>query len=642
MAPPALDRAVRQCLAKDPDDRWQSAGDLRRELLWVGQGAPPATAGGAARPSAPQRRERIAWGLALVAGAIAVALAWPRGTRHESVAPMQLSLLGPEGVSIRPSAEGVAVSPDGAMVAVVCRDSSGGEALWLQSLATGTSRLVPGTSAGDYPFWSPDSRRLGFFAEGRLRVVTLATATVENLCEALDGRGGSWSPRGEIVFAPTSSGGLQRVSEAGGAPRAATTPDSARGEAGHRFPRFLPDGRHFLYVTSSSQGPRIRLASLDKPATSELIVAGTSPLYAEPGYLLFGREGNVYAQPFDARRLRVTGPAVALPIQSSVSWAWGAPFGSISAGGVLVRAPSSEKRTRFLWLDRRGSPIRDLSFPPEVYGRFRLSPDDRRVALEVITSSGTLVYDGDLSTGVLTRLSKQSGTHFLPVWSADGRYVVYGSAARGARSLVMVAPGRAQAESVLAKLDDAFNMPNSWSPDGRFLLFRRLFPETQDDVWTLPLEGDHRPRPYLAGPARETDAAISPDARWVAYVSDESGRRELYVCSYPEADRKVRVSRNGVGEARRAQGVVAFWRADGRALVYLDADQVTLIEMAVKIGEQFSFGEPHALFRLARGMEMPVPTSAQDRFLVLVDTEAGSSSVMRVNTDWRGLLPAGR
>ena len=641
MAPPVLDRAVRQCLAKDPDDRWQSAGDLRRELLWIaGQGATSATAEGTARPSSARRRERIAWGLALVSVAIAVALAWPRGPRHESVGPMQLSLLGPEGVTVRPSSEGVAVSPDGSMVAMVCRDSAGGEAIWLQSLATGASRLVPGTGQGDYPFWSPDSRRLGFFAEGKLRVATLATATVENLCDALDGRGGSWSPRGEIVFAPTSAGGLQRVPETGGVPRTATTLDSTRGEGSHRFPRFLPDGRHYLYVTSTPSGLLVRLASLDEPETSELI-HGSSPLYAEPGYLLFGRQGNVYAQPFDARRLRVAGPAVALPLQSFVSYSFGAPFGSISAGGVLVRAPNPETRSRFVWLDRRGSPIGDVSLSPAVYGRFRLSPDDRRVAVEVITSGSTLVYDGDLSTGILTRLSRPSGLHLMPTWSADGRNVVYGSGSNEGRNLVISPLGRAEAESVLAKLDGLFNMPNSWSPDGRYLLFRRLHPETQDDVWTLPLEGDRRPRPYLAGPARESDASVSPDGRWVAYVSDESGRRELYVSSYPEADRRVRVSRRGAGYGRRGLGV-SFWRADGRALVYLDGDQVTVMEVPVKLGEQFSFGEPHPLFRLAPGMETPTPTSAHDRFLVLVDTEGGSRSVLRVNTDWRGLLPGAR
>ena len=644
MAPPALDRTVRQCLAKDPDDRWQSAGDLRRELLWsAGQGAASAVAEGIAAPSASRRRERIAWGLALVSAAIAAALAWPRETRHEGVGPMELSLLGPEGVSVRPDPGAVVVSPDGSMVAMVCRDSAGGEAIWLQSLATGTSRLLPGTGRGDYPFWSPDSRRLGFFAEGKLRETTLATNTVENLCEALDARGGSWSPRGEIVFAPTSVGGLQRVPETGGVPRTATTPDSTRGERGHRFPRFLPDGRHFLYVTSTRSDLRVRLASLDGPETSEVIARSSSPLYAEPGYLLFRREGNVYAQPFDTRRLRVTAPAVALPMQSSGGYAWGTPFGSISAGGVLVRAPDWSRPSRFLWVDRHGSPIGDVSLPPAVYGRFRLSPDNRRVAVEVVTPSGALVvYDGDLSSGILTRLSKPSGTSFMPVWSADGRYVVYGSGSGEGRHLVMASPGRAGAESVLAKLDDQFTMPNSWSPNGRFLLFRRLHPETQDDVWTLPLEGDRRPRPYLAGPARESDASISPDGRWVAYVSDESGRRELYVCSYPEADRRVRVSRGGAGEGRFGQGVISFWRADGRALVYLDGDNVTVMEVPVKLGEQVSLGDPHALFRLARGMEAPTPTSAHDRFLVLVDTEAGSRSVMRVITDWRGLLPGAR
>jgi Tol biopolymer transport system component len=279
--------------------------------------------------------------------------------------------------------------------------------------------------------------------------------------------------------------------------------------------------------------------------------------------------------------------------------------------------------------------------PPAVYGRFRLSPDARRVAVEVITSPWTVVYDGELSTGIITRLSRSSGTHFMPTWSPDGRYIVYGSGQSGARNLVMSSPGGAGAESVLAKIGDQFNMPNSWSPNGRFLLFRRLRPETQDDVWTLPLEGERRPRPFLAGPARESDATVSPDGRWVAYVSDESGRRELYVCSYPEADRRVRVSRRGAGEGRRGLGL-GFWRSDGRALVYLDGDQVTVMEVPVKLGEHFSFGEPHALFRLAPGMETPSPTAAQDRFLVLVDTEAGSRSALRVNTNWRGLLPAAR
>jgi Tol biopolymer transport system component len=648
MAPPVLERLVKQCLAKDPDDRWQSAGDLKRELGWIASQGPAAAGaspigGSTAAPPFAKRREQMAWAVAVLSGATALTLVLLGGPRPAAKAPpMRLSLFGPEGVSVRQSGEGAVVSPDGAMVVLIGRDSTGTEALWVQTLATGAVRMIPGTVNGDYPFWSPDSRRLGFFAGGRLRVATLATEAVETLCEAPDGRGGSWSTRGEIVFAPTSAGPLLRVPAAGGTPRPATTLDSASGERAHRFPCFLPDGRHFLYVTQPGRPlNQARLASLDSRAAPVVLEAQGSPLYAAPGYLLFAREGNVYAQRFDPRRRRVSGSAVVLPrVYSSAGYTAGTPVGSVSAGGVFIQAPDDLTSARFVWLDRRGSPIGSAPAPAAAYARFRLSHDDRRLAAEIVSANDTQVYEVDLATGITARLSHRARSNGSVTWSPDNHHVVYGAVIDGARHLMQATVGGSEPETLVARLEGVFNVPNSWSLDGRYLMFRRLDPRTQDDLWILPLFGDRRPMVYLAGPARETDAAISPDGKWAAYVSDESGRHELYVSAFPRPAGKMQVTRNGVGTAfgRRRGAPPAFWRADGKALTFLDGDLVTVMEVTVTTGESFSSGEPRALFRLARGMSMPVPTAAQDRFLVLADTEVRSRSVLRVITNWTGLL----
>jgi Tol biopolymer transport system component len=650
MAPPVLERLVKQCLAKDPDDRWQSAGDLKRELAWIASqglapmGAAP-TVGSTAGPPFAKRREQMAWVVAVLFGATALTLALLGGPRPGAKAPpMRLSLLGPEGVSVRQNGEGAVVSPDGAMVVFIGRDSTGTEALWVQALATGAARMIPGTVDGDYPFWSPDSRRLGFFAAGRLRVATLATDAVESLCEASDGRGGSWSTGGEIVFAPTSVGPLLRIPAAGGTPRPATTLDSASGERAHRFPGFLPGGRHFLYVAQSRRPlHQARLGSLDSPEARVVLETQGTPLYAAPGYLLFAREGAVYAQRFDPRRRRLSGSAVLLPrVYSATTFThtWGVPVGSVSTGGVFIQAPEDLTSARFVWLDRRGSPIGGVPAPAAAYGRFRLSPDDRRLAAEIVSANDTQVYEIDLVTGITSRLSHRARYNGGSTWSPDSRHVAYGAVMDGARHLMLATVGGSEPESLLARLEGVFNAPNSWSRDGRYLMFRRLDPQTQDDLWILPLFGDRDPMVYLAGPARETEAAISPDGRWAAYVSDESGRRELYVSAFPRPAGKMQVTRHGVGAGtgRRRGAPPAFWRADGKALTFLDGDLETVMEVPVTTGESFSSGEPRALFRLARGMSLPVPTAAQDRFLILADTEVSSRSILRVITNWTGLL----
>jgi serine/threonine protein kinase/Tol biopolymer transport system component len=636
MSPPGLERLVLQCVAKDPEERWQSAGDIRRELDWVASGS-----SAAAMPAVGARRrvsrERLAWSLVaalvvLLAGVTLFVLRAPRGAARN----MHVTLPAPETAMIDDDDANVRISPDGHAVTFIATDSSGASQLWMRELSEPAARPLPGTQQANLPFWSPDSRFIGFFADGKLKKVDLAGRNVQILCDAPDGRGGTWSPRGVIVFAPASTGPLQRVSAGGGVAAVATVLDTTLREEGHRFPSFLPDGNHFLYLSmTGGDSLATRLASLSDRATKWVISAEGVAVYAPPGFLLYVRSGAILAERFEPGAARPNGePRVLAPTPNGSRFTGAPPF-SVSQEGVLVERHRTLGVRGMGWLDRGGRRIGEVPVPAASYGDLTLSPDDRQIALTQFSSQGSVdVWTIDLARGISNRLTSDLVFCEKPLWSPDGRWVAFSALTAGKRKLYRkLATGAGDAE-VLWEGRTTFTDPASWSGDGRTLVFRDLDPKTGEDIWRLPLEGERRPAPLLHSTSHEEDANLSPDGHWLSYRSNESGRAELYVQSFPTPEAKFRISTEGGGTQSRSNLGKAFWRRDGRELVYVGGDGVTVLSVPVEIAGGFHAGTPRPLFRLPAGCVELVPTSDLQRFLVLEDRSTKESGSIQMIVDW--------
>ncbi|HEY3122792.1 MAG TPA: protein kinase, partial [Thermoanaerobaculia bacterium] len=383
MSPPALDRVVKTCLAKDPEDRWQTARDVLLQLKWIHEGGSQA---GLPAPAAARRRnwERLAWVAAAAGVAAALALAAMLVSRtHETRRMVQSSILPPEKATFAFEFGPVAVSPDGRRLAFVARPTDGRSALWVRPLIGLSAQPLPGSEGASYPFWSPDSRFLGFFAGGKLKKIDASGGPPQTICDARSGRGGTWNREDVILFAPAAREGILQVSSAGGTPSPATRLDETRQEIGHRLPVFLPDGRHFLFLSSS--GPELRrlvCGSLGGRETRELLRVNSNVSYVEPGYLLFYRERTLFAQRFDAKRIELRGEA--FPVAEQIQYLPDRGFGVFSASndGTLVYQRASAVASQMVWTDRAGKPIETVG-PPGLYRCPRLSYDGRRVAVDI-------------------------------------------------------------------------------------------------------------------------------------------------------------------------------------------------------------------------------------------------------------------
>ena len=491
LAPRSLDRIVRACLAKDADDRIQSARDVVLQLTWVIEDDPGATAAG---PSARRGdRERMAWALVAVATAAAIALGIPY-FRHASttdsplvrfaVVPPQNVTFGTAGGQSVP-----AISPDGRRVAFVAT-RAGSSLLWVRALDSLEAQPLPGTENAAFPFWSPDSRAVGFFAsDATLKTIDASGGPVRTLCNVPSGAagGGTWSPAGVIVFSSLAGGGLFTVPANGGTPAPITTPDASHGERAHRFPSFLPDGRHFLYWATPSN--TILLGSLDSKETTRLLTADSQAVYVAPGSLLFVRQGTLLAQRFDARRATLTGDAV--PVADSVlADATGAAAFAASSSGVLAyRTGTLGAPTQLTWVDRAGRPLGPVGQP----GRYRnpaLSPDGTRVAVEATDAQARTqdIWLVELARGVTSRFTFDPGNDIYPVWSPDGSRIMFGSDRGGGvfNLYQKRADGIGTDEPMLKSNVDM--APYSWSPDGRFVVYRTIA-SSAFNLGILPLAG---------------------------------------------------------------------------------------------------------------------------------------------------------
>jgi Tol biopolymer transport system component len=607
--PPALVRIVDRCLEKAPARRFQSTGDLAfaLEALSSHTGPVPELTAAIQELPAARRRERLAWMLVAVLAVVAVAaLAFGAMTYFRrppvAVEATRFFVSPTDGWSLATQTQGgqpalgpLAVAPDGRQVAFVARKMSGGTLIWVRSLDTLTAKGLVGTEGGASPFWSPDSRSLGFFADGKLKKIEIAGGPAVTLCGAAPGISGSWSPDGLIVFSGAPATALQKVSASGGTPTAATV--LGEGESAHARPAFLPDGRHFLYRANSAnlatRAPTF-VGSLDSTERMRLRdVDSTNVVYSQR-HLLFLLEATLMAQPFDPERLVVSGEP--FPIAEQIQRFGNPPYGFFSASdsGVLTYQTGTATGTPQLsWFDRTGKPLGSVG-KPAPYGNVALARDGKRALVSLIDSqNGSDLWLLDLGRdGLATRFTFDPANQNAPLWSPDGSRLVFSSNRKGSFALYQKASSGAGSEEVLLAADTNMTA-TSWSSDGRFLLYTVLSRLSRsNDIWVLPLSGDKKPFPFLESPANEVEGQFSPDGRWISYTSTESGRNEVYVRSFPDAGGRWQVSTGGGGQSS--------WRPDGKEIFYVEVTpNPTLMAAAVSAqGAVFAVGVVAPLFRV--------------------------------------------
>jgi Tol biopolymer transport system component len=585
MAPPALDHVIRKCLEKNPDDRWQSAHDVAGELRWIAEGG--SQAGLPVVAVARQSWRRLAWGLAGVIAGAALAAAWFTGfqVRPPVEAPVTRSaILPPEGKRFQLSGLNggpLTLSPDGRYLTFKI-SSDGEDLLWLRPLGSLTTRPLPGTNHAMWPFWSPDSRFIAFFAEGKLKKVDLAGSPAVTLCEAAEGRSGSWSQDGTLIFSTAPNEPIVRVSSAGGKVEAITQLDEDRRETTHRWATFLPDGRHFLYLAGThnagvkSETNAVYLGELGSREKTLLLQVRSNVTYAS-GYLLYVRDKILLAQPFDAERLKLTGDPT--PLGEAVGYDtdfFRGRFAASTNGTLVYSGGAAESDVRLVWVDRAGKELSEAG-PPGDYRSLNMSPDGKKVAYELADpDSGTRdIWVQDLTRPGRTRLTFGASSESNPVWSPDGTRIIYSIGAKLDDLFMRPAAGGNEEVVLRSEMD---KRPTDWSSDGKYVLFDATDRKSANrwDIWVLPLTGERKPFPYTSSPSEEQEGHFSPDGKWIVYTSDESGKTEIYAAPFPATGAKWQVSTGG--------GVVGFWSRDGKEITYISPDQ-TLMSVSVAAHE---------------------------------------------------------
>ncbi len=650
---PQLEKIVRHCLEKKPELRFQSARDLgfALEALSSPSGARPETQLETAASAAPESvgktrlfgDARMAWmvAAALLIGMLGFALAYFRRAPAES--RLNYTYLRLPENTISTDVSGAVLSPDGLHM-VTTAVTNGINRLWLYSFDAPAPKLLPGTEGGHLPFWAPNSQSIGFFDYRKLKRIDLSGGMPTTLCDAPIGTGGAWNGRGDILFATQINGsGLYRVSEAGGTGTPITSLDATRFETGHNNPSFLPDGRHFIFFTQAGQPDYrgIRLGSLDDPLlplkTSFLLRADAKAEYSTAGYLLFVRERKILAQQFDPAKLSLSGePILVTPEQVYYEPPFRYADLSVVSDQLLLYRSGGNPNTQLTWFDRSGRQLREVCDPGQ-YRSMRLAPDGRQVLLDrndpQVETSDIWKFDLERETGI--PLTSNPGVDTYPIWAPDGRRMVFVSNRDGVWGIYQKGVSGDDNEELLLKGDQQLLFTSDWSPDGRFIVYRKHNGKTRVDIELLPLAGDRQPRSYLATPSTETYGSLSPDGRWLAYQSDESDHRlEIYVQSFPEPGRKTRISKSG--------GQLARWRRDGKELYFVAADD-KLMAVPVETGASFTAGTPVPLFYVGsygRRLDRYVYDVSADgqKFLLIRQLEDASMRPLTVVRNWTALL----
>jgi Tol biopolymer transport system component len=632
-SPPAFNRAVQRCLAKDPEERWQAARDLAIELKWIGESgshaAVPAVSVETKITSAWMAI--LPWVLCgvLTAGLLSGAMWWRGKMKTGQTAYFSAVLPFP--------ARDMTVAPNGHTVAVAGKkESERTSALWLYEVGGREWRSLSETEGANFPFWSPDGKSLGFFADGKLKKLDLGGGSVQAICDAPSGRGGTWNKDGVIVFTPSGqlNDGLYRVPASGGTPTRVTMPDASHGENSHRWPMFLPDGKHFLYLAANVSGQTdpdaIYVGALDSNEKKLVTKATGNAAYAPPGYLLYYREKTVFAQRFDANKLELWGEAVPLVTDVAYLPRIARAVYAASDGGLLVaQSGSGVSLSRLVWYDRKGNETGAVG-KPDVYGNVALAPSGKMVALDKTDtgSQNTDVWTYDLQRDTMKRLTFDPAIDSTPLWSPDGTRLLFASSRGHLFGLYVKNADGAEEEKPMAleASDKADKYPSDWSRDGKFILYER-----GTELW-ITATPELKTRAFVKVPATAKTGQFSPDGKWVAYASSESGKWEIYVTSFPEALGKWQVSSAGGTQPR--------WRGDGKELFYLASDG-KMMAVPVTTGASFDAGAPAVLFQ-ANAREL-VATSERvtydvtkdgQRFLINTQVKNAETLPMSVILNW--------
>ena len=638
MSPPALERLVGALLAKDPDDRVQTAHDVKLQLQWAGDASSassqPVASGVVAAPRTRRGGTTLAWTVA--GGALVLALAsWllPRSPGTGGAERARLSVPGPPGTRLLSDAESFAISPDGRTLAFLASDSAGTSRLWLRPLDGLTARQLPGTDRARQPFWSPDGRSLGFFADTKLKTIRIETGRIEALCDAPDPRGGSWGSQGSILFAPIAMGSLYSVPSEGGAVALALPPDTTRGETALRYPEFLPDGRGFFFVALPQRGVdyQVYLGHVGSTDRKALMLAGASPIYAEPGWLVTLQNSRLIAQRFDAGRTKLTGKPVVLGDAPVLGGNNGTRAVSVSRNGILAYPAGRRSDTQLAWLDRSGHVEHLFSLPAGRWEEVTISPDGRRALVSRRGMSDMQnLWLVDLTTGQATQFNTKPSNYFQNIWSPDGRRVVYNSSPRGPPDLFIQTVDGGE-PAALHESDELFKNAYGWAPDGSFITFESPSHETGWDLWKQPVDGDRRPVPLVRTPFNEGGGWFSPDGRWLIYYSDEAGLIELYV--RPVTGAASRTSIPGTRVAGFISPSPCWWSPDGREILMRMPD-ATLRVVDVEPGPAFRCGRARVLFKIGDNIGGICPTPDHRRFLATVNVEEAPEPAIVIDMHW--------
>jgi serine/threonine protein kinase len=630
LTPPALDRTIRTCLAKDAEERWQSTRDLLLELKWI---AGVGSQAGLRSEDVSRKRSYspLSWTLvAVLSLSVLALLIISRQRAPASAAPVRFLVHPPENSYI--NVEGrAAVSPDGRHLTFVAPGSNGKDVLWVRSFDSLPARSLAGTEGGLFPFWSPDSRWIGFFTNrSTLQKIDITGGPPISVASALAGNGGTWNRDGMILFAAGATRLLYQVSAAGGEVVPLT-----RGEksvnVGRLSPHFLPDGRHYLYEGSQAGAGRAVYVSSVASDTSKLLVRdGTSPAY-QHGYLFYLLGTTLIAQPFDQKRLEIAGDASAVAEQVQF-------FSASQAGDVLAYwTGAAGNMSQLMWFDRSGNRLGTLGDPVRQFN-VRLSPDGTKLAAEVYDRQVSSMYSQsdiwlyDVSRGVRSRLTSGPGSARVPCWSPDGKHIIFSSDRKGHYDLYEKAvDGGGKEELVFAS--EIAKYCESWSPDNKFLIFMTISNDnTNFDIWTLPLFGDRKPLPFLQTEFDEFGGRLSPDGKRVLYESDDSGKHEVYVRPLRGSGGKLLVSAAG--------GTIPGWSHDGKEIFYLSANNELMAAKVTQNGSEVAIDVARPLFQTQAESFLPSFDVSPDgrRFIIVSAMPQKSPSPITVVVNWDAAL----
>jgi Tol biopolymer transport system component len=621
-------RLLKKCLEKDPKRRLRDIGDAWELLEGPGKTVP-------ASLKTSLGFGALAWAVAVVALALA-AWGWWRATRPaEEARVFKMSVLPPEKVVLLGDIP--AVSPDGRRIAFAA-SVDGNASLWVRDLGSLQAHALPGTDGAGLPFWSPDSRFLGFFANGKLKRTDAAGGSVLNLCDAPVGRGGTWNRKDVIVFAAGLTSALFRVPAAGGTPALVTSLNGQ--EPGHRYPWFLPDGRHFLYTAYGRNvaSNTVYVQDLDTNSRHALIRASSNVVYAS-GYLLFLKELSLVAQPFDAGKLQTTGDAVPVAEQLGYTALDLRAYFSSSQNGVLVYdSPTSSGfggaagYSQLTWFDRSGKITGTVGPPGGLIGVAISRNGDSVATSRLDPQTGIAdIWLYDLVRATNSRFTFNALANVGPVWSPDDSHIAFfsdGGATNGVHEKTTNGVGQ---DDLLEKTPPIM-APVDWSKDGRYIIERSGLDAKTTAIWVLPLFGDKKPFPYLQTDANEPWAKLSPNGQWLAYESDETKRNEIYVTAFPQPSGKLQISTAG--------GSYPVWSRDGKELYYIAADAM-MMAVEVRAGPKFDAGVPRPLFKthaVETNLGAIYDVSKDGRFLIQAPVEQTGTTPITVEVNWQAEL----